>query len=152
MKNLLPILKRQLLLILFFSTGLAQLNSHRFLTDSLFSHTHLLSLLGYCPSAEELHSSSLRASDEETIPCAVLADWLSFAAFFFPFLYVLVAMPQCQSCRWTPSQIQLSDSHSSQQLSRNLTLINICQLLIIKSLKAECLLLTLMPKSWFKIK
>jgi len=45
------------------------------------------------------------------------------------------------------SMIHLSDCHSSQQLTRNLTLSNIGQLLINKSLKADDLLLTLKSKS-----
>lgn len=98
----------------------------------------------------------LESSDEETALDSVLADWphYSFGDFFLPFLYVLVAMLQCHNAsavgedhlRFT-FQTLIAVSRSSI----NFTLINICQLPIIKSLKAERLLLKLRPKSCLKI-
>lgn len=80
-----------------------------------------------------------------------LLHW--FLVPFFPFLCVLGAMLQCHNSRAVGEchlrfsfQILIAVSRSSI----NLTLINIRQLLIIKSLKEESLLLKLIPKSDWK--
>lgn len=151
MKN--SILKGQLLLTFLYNAGLALLNSHNFLTDFLFNHRYLLLFLVCSLTvSDDLHSSSLRAMMRRL---HWMLSWqidfitLIFGSFFFTFLYVLVAMLQCHNARAVGEhhlrfsfQILIVVFRSSV----NLKLINICQLVIIKSLKAESLLLKLIPK------
>lgn len=82
-----------------------------------------------------------------------LLHW--FLVLFFPFLYVLVAVLQCHSVRAAGKHHLRFSFEILIAVSRspiNLTLINIFQLLTLKSLRAESLLLKLLPKSWLKIK